>query len=257
MKRIVLINPNCVHKPVSVQLREVGLSVSDSNYRTAKQSIFQEFRRMASDYYSVIAQGDYGGNAEWCGLCGHDIHEYNTIINTKDPLVTSHPELDVEIEWPEKMHLGSSCVQMLGVDTYATNMYNSMFRHRHSYKVTAHGMIRIGRIVQHYEDWAYDWLLVPHSLFTTLPANVMRDAHVGVYVLNNPVSLQCCTQCTLQRSLNAKSPGAKYKPYKCVNDLLLQGDKCGRDTALPQMATLISREQAKIACEIGYRMKGT
>ena len=255
MRRIVLINPDCANKAVSVQLREAGLPVADSNYRTAKQSIFVEFRRMASDYYSVVAQGDYGGDAKWCGLCGHEIHEYYTIMNTKAPLVTSHPELDVEIEWPSEMRLGSSCVRALYIDTYATNMYNSMFFLRHSYRVTDHGLIRFGHIVRHYDDWAYGLLLVPHSLFTTLPADVMREAHVDVFLLNNPVSLQCCTQRTLQRSLNAKSLGAKYKPYMRMTDVLVQGDKCGADTAFAKLATIISREQAKKVCEIGYKMK--
>lgn len=259
-RRIILENPTDCDLSVSEQLQQAGIKVADSNFKEAYANIFQMFATHAAEYYDVIEQGSYERDSDRkCGLCGNrELLTYYTVkLMNDEPLVTHHPEsefgFDFDIEWPDEIRLGSHCVKMIGIPTYASRMVDSMLDTRIHFKKTPGGLIRIGNIIKNYEHWEYDYMIIPHSLFTRLPVSVLKEnVHVRYVLLNNEVDISECTQQSLQRSWKASSKNAKWGTLRdatmYVKSICQPPWRYDQDVPIPRTATVMSRMDAKAIC---------
>lgn len=202
--------------PVSEQLRNNGVRIGDSNFKDAYNNVFQLFSRYASAYYEVVEQKEcLTPKDRICGLCGHpELGTYFTVRRVcKKPLVTKHIgtfDFDFELQWPWSIPLGSSCVKDLSIPMLLPKMFNSMFIGHPNFRLTPNGLILIGTVIRNYDKWAYPRLAIPHSVFTRLPLEVMKEFDLSIYTVNTPIYPGECTQKGIQRSLRAQTPDAKY-----------------------------------------------
>lgn len=202
---------------ISKELRENDVLVSDSNYKESLKTIWNEFAHKSNEHYFISGYEEYGHDApSWCGLCGHEIHigYYASLRHDCPRLVTRHPELGCEIQWPATIRMGSTCVEQLGLDSSCTRFYRKYFRpgtYNHEYKTGVHtDEIRICALLRYYEDWNEDVVAAPLSLFARLPAIVEEQFLKYPAVLRKPfTSLERMSPSRLLKSMMRNS--GKYK----------------------------------------------
>lgn len=251
MQRIVLDEPSRCGLSVSEQLQNNGVRIGDSNFREAYKTIFQLFARYASSYYELVEQRECLDDADRkCGLCGNlELLTYYTVQRVcEKPLVTTHAgqfEFDFELEWPRQINLGSHCVKLIGIPMVIPKMFNSMFYGHPSFKLTDGGLIRVGTVIANYDKWAYDQMAIPHSVFTRLPLEVMREFNLRLWLVNNPMYPDECSQKSIQRSLNALGTTAKYGRRLLITSHNNDEDWWRTDEAYDNLVTVVSRRKAE------------
>ena len=254
MERIVLEIPDECGEPVSEQLRNCGVALSDSNYKDAWKSIFSVFVGSgAGECYREFAQGKYEPDdpRRWCDLCGNrEVISYFCVKNsTGTPVVTNH--VGYSIQWPDMMKLGSSCIHLVGIKTYASRMYNSMMWGYHPYTMTDSGKILTYEyLVKKCEHWSTPELIIPHALFTALPKQVYCSTGAEIYMVRNPVDVSKCTEKSLLRSWYASSPNAKYGREWRVTDMVVNRKGFVTPDMVDSLVTVMSRDDARKALEI-------
>lgn len=206
MKEIILGDTE-IYGPVSTQLQNHGKDISDSWYRMNQTSIWEEFKLAAPNYYRLVSCEELDGDNNECGLCAHEIRMGNEIRAIVDPFVANHPELDATIVWPKRMVIGSTCVQMLNLDSYVVRFVKSCLgRGWSKIRINEHGLVRIGdAIVAHPENWAYSSLVLPHSVFTCIPADIMEECCLKFYLLKNPFDPKHHMERTLMKSFSSSN----------------------------------------------------
>lgn len=203
MREIVIKEP-AEYGPVSTQLQRIGADISDSWFKSNQNTIWEEFKLAAPEYYREVACEELGGEDE-CQLCAHDIHIGCTVEAIVEPFVANHPELDMVITWPRRMVLGSTCVQMLGLESYVMRFVRSCASGLPKIKTNEHGLVRIGSVVGHPSKWTYNKLVLPHSVFTTIPADIMEECGIRFHELANPFDPKGRLERTLKRSFRSKT----------------------------------------------------
>lgn len=259
---IILIDPLQAGMPISEQIASNGVEVSDSGNHRSYKSIWEVFKTYASECYELLAQEDLTECGEdkksirmRCGLCGKGLETTTCRIQLKegfDPIVTRHPEMGIELEWPSSMSIGSTCVKMLGIDSYLTGFVNSLFvNHAHpSFKLDSHGYVNtMGVVVANYELWATDTIAVPHSYFSLIPQQDAIDAGIQICRLRNrfepskakPKPRRSCYEKAFVRSINStrgkwRSTNKNWSDYSVYSS----------EKDISYYASIITREQAKL-----------
>lgn len=241
--------------PASTQLQVAGKNISDTWYRESKTDIWDEFKMHANQNYRLVSCHETDEEDAECGLCAHDIY-YGCEIVASTPLVTNHPELDTRITWPTHMTIGTTCVKMLKLDSYAMRFVASCFKPRYSpaIELDSNGLVDIGAsIILDPLNWNsyYEFLVLPHSVFALLPIDVMVEAGLQFHVLRNKFDPKRKLEKTIYDSFH-KSRKGKWKSAYTVSpsptfyaDGMLNYD----------LATVITRDDAKRLNEIISKTK--
>lgn len=244
-KKITLIDPEFCGTSISSQLRIEGAKISDSWFKEYSDDIWEEFKLGAPEAYR-LTRCDESEEGDECGLCGHDIATSYEIVAIREPLVFNHPELDMVIEWPERIVVGSSCVKLLNFDSYLTKFVESCFDgYCPGYDISENGLVGIEKILEHSDKWKYDTLILPHSVFTLVPASAMRTLNLYVSELKTPFDAKRKKEKTLLRSFNSKRGKWKEKSLVEPSDEL-----CSSKEPQNTLATVLTREEASLLTEI-------
>lgn len=251
----ILLRDTDEYGPASVQLRKAGKAISDSWYQDSSEQIFDEFKIHANKKYRLVSCDDLGDLDE-CGLCGHDIRYGCTLESIGEPLTTHHPDLDTSVTWPEHMVIGTTCVQMLGMDSYVMRFVRSCFKKTYcpSFKTNKFGYVYLwGDILKHPEMWdsSYEQLVLPHSVFNLIPKEIMDGAGLRVHFMRNAFDPKRKLEKTIYRS--HRSRNGKWRTAYTLNaseDMYKDGSNDYH------LATVLTREDAHRVCEVYYNTIG-
>lgn len=240
--------------PASTQLQRAGKLIGDSWYKDASTQIFEEFKIHANKAYRLVGCDELD-EIEECGLCAHDILYGCELEAIGEPLVTNHPDLDTAITWPDKMVIGTTCVKMLGLDSYVMRFVRSCFEsdYRPSIKISDKGYVYLwGDIIRHPEKWdrKYDRLVLPHAVFNLIPKDIMHDAGLKVHVLMNTFDPKRKLEKTIYRSHKSKS-GKWRTEYTVEAEDSMYGEHNDY-----RLATVLTREDARKVYEIQMNKTG-
>lgn len=248
--KIDIVNPELCGKCVSEQLREHGAEISDSVIKEYYDTIFEEFKLACPEKYYLSDVEDFEpGSDEYCGLCGHDIATGYTVRAIGEPLVTNNPEINMTITWPSAIVVGSGCVKMLGIQSYTSKFVDSCLKgdtHVH-YVLDGNGLVDMQFIVNQHKYWLFNTLVLPHSVFTPLPKDVMEEAGMVFAHMRSPFDPKKKYQKTLMRSFNARR--GKWKPDRYVSPSLYFST-FDRTTPQNDWATVVNKDEARTAVEI-------
>ena len=237
-----------IYGPVSTQLQNAGAEISDSFYKDYSADIFSEFRMNANKFYRLVQCYDLDEEGE-CDLCAHDIY-YGCEIVANGEFVTNHPAIDTRITWPERLVIGSTCVKMLGIDSYPVRFVRSCFKRdfKPKFKINSIGLAMLGgSIVNDTDKWLpkFDYLVLPHSVFNLIPQGIMRKAGLKFHVLRTDFDPKRKLEAMLYRSFNSKH-GKWRTEYTCE-----PLDSIYADGSLNyNLATVITRDDARRIVEI-------
>lgn len=251
MALITLQDPQICGQSIAEQMNANGVSIGCAHVKKGKHNIYQLFRNQLAGVYESVGQGKYSKPCSGtCELCGHPgLSEYYIVKNNSNrPAITRHPQYGIEFEWPNMFSMGSSCINLLEISHDKNKMFDSMFQPgtHLPYTLTQNGMIHTGNfLLRHYDKWMNDLIIIPHSLFTVLPANVIQAIGAEIYVLRNPALPGECTETALLRSFYAESRKAKYKLQCRVTDVMVNNGKCGVDAPYDYYVTVVHKSQAK------------
>lgn len=247
-KNNIELGDTSIFGPVSTQLQKAGAEISDSFYKEYSADIFSEFRMNANKFYRLVHCYDLEEEGE-CDLCAHDIY-YGCEIVASAPFVTNHPAIDTRITWPERLVIGSTCVKMLGIDSYPIRFVKSCFKpgFKPKFKINSAGLAMLGgSLVNDTNKWSprFEFLVLPHSVFNLIPQNIMRKAGLKFRILENDFDPKRKLEATLYRSYNTKN-GKWRSEYTCE-----PVDSIYADGALNyNLATVLTREDARRIIEI-------
>lgn len=247
---ITIFNPDKCGKCVSEQLREHGARISDSIDKSFVDTIFEEFKVACPEYYYLSEVEDYEpGSDEYCGLCGHDIATGYTVRAKSDPLVTNNSEIDMTVTWPSAIVVGSGCVKMLGIQSYTSKFVDScLLKESHvAYRIDKNGLVDMKCVIEQHAVWAFDMLILPHSVFSPLPQEVMEESGMVFAHMRNPFDPKKKYQKTLWRSFKARR--GKWKPDHHVTPSHYYAS-FDRKTPQNDWATVVTLDEARAATEI-------
>lgn len=250
MKNIMLQDPD-IAGPCSTQLQRAGKDISDSWYKDSSIQIFDEFKIHANQSYRLVGCEELDGLEE-CGLCAHDIHYGCELVSIGEPLVTNHPDLDTSITWPDRMVIGTTCVRMIGLDSYIMRFVRSCFKsdYNPSFKRNKDGYVYLwGDILKHTDMWdpQFRKLILPHSVFNMVPKDIMKDAGLRVHVLKNAFDPKRKLEKTIYRSHWSRKGKWRTEYTVSAEDVNNSNDY--------HLATVLSREDAARICEVYYNRK--
>lgn len=247
MQKNIVLQDTDIAGPASVQLQRLGKDIGDSWYRNNSTKIFDEFKIHANSHYRLVCEEELDEEEE-CGLCAHDIR-YGCEIRATTLLTTHHPDLDTSITWPEHMTLGSTCIKMLGIDSYVTRFAKSCFKdfHNPTLKMTDNGKVKIWPMLAGADYWKsrYKYLVLPHSVFNMVPMELMNKAGIGITVLRSIFDPKRKLEATLYRSFNSRHGKWRERRIVFPQECFYKEDALNYD-----LATVITREDAKKICEI-------
>lgn len=234
--------------PASTQLQSFGKAISDSWFKDYKEDIYSEFKLHANKKYRLVGCEELDELDE-CGLCAHEIIYGCELEAIGEPLVTNHPDLDTSITWPEHMVLGTTCVKMLGFESYVMRFVRSCFKSSYhpSFKVNRSGYVLLGDILTHTDKWnsKYEHLVLPHSVFNVVPKDIMEKASIKLHVLENPFDPKRKLEKTIYRSFHSKNGRWKSAYTTRPDNAMYEEGAKNYD-----LATVLTREDAKRICEV-------
>lgn len=216
MKEITLQDPAICGQTISAQFRNCGAELSDSVVREYWNTVWEEFKGCANQYYREVGE-NYVEEGTECGLCGHDIYTECLVQAVKDPFVSNQPELGMVVTWPRRFAIGVDCVKLLSLESYTSRFLKSCFKLNQFPKFTStgNGLIKSYTVIRNYEDWAYNSLVLPHSVFCKIKADVMQKAGLRFSRLRHVFAPKSKYQRTLRRSFTARRGkwGEAYSVY--------------------------------------------
>jgi hypothetical protein len=205
MREITLQNPSACGQSISAQFRSCGAELSDSVVKEYWNTVWEEFKGVANQFYSEAGE-EYTREGSECGLCGHTIYTECHVKAIKDPFVSNQPELGMVVTWPYEFSVGVDCVKLLGIESYTSRFVKSCFKPNTFPVFTTEdsGLIKTYNIIRKYDDWAFDSIVLPHSVFCKVTADVMVKAGLHVSQLKNVFDPKGKYQKTLRRSFLSK-----------------------------------------------------
>lgn len=199
---------------ISCQLNAIGRQLNDANTHKFKQDVWRDyFDAHAAEFYRYVGEDHFDNYGDAvCDLCDHDIKTVCFVERTADaPLSHYDAVLDLHIVWPDKLGLGSECIDRCGLkdtpESDVARFVRSCFTSKHcpSFRLTPDGRCPADVVLANPGLWMAPRLALPLSVFDVDP-----NRWISYYwLMRNPFDPHKKKQRLLYRS--CKSPKGKYR----------------------------------------------